>query len=397
MLTVCCAILSVAIVFTQPIASNHPDFDHVFKQILEQDEHARIFLLGRSVRNRWRDQLATRIYANIGTALANDRIYFLNDVDTKQRLLLAGAADVVMANIHLTSQLSTIQAFAAGVPVVTMPGELWGSRIAYALYMQMGMTDLIAKSLDEYAVLALRLACDPQFRSEMVTKVQERRGRLNEDPNAVEGWETFLDQAGSEIFPSADADEDADDYDDNAAEVVGIASTNDSSHGELRAGIHTKKSNSSSGNDNSKGIASHPTLTNDTLLQNAENNVSTSRNDTPLQDAETNNDKGDKVDTDGEERANTIDDRDNEVASDDKIDTEREKKTRNVDADSDNNDEETGGDTDDKDTVGGNSKVDGNDDDDDDGADEVIGKINGGGDRREDQAEDDEELERDEL
>lgn len=195
----------------------HPDFDHVIGQILDQDEHAHIFLLGRSTRNRWRDQLAARIYANIGSDVAAGRVYFLNDVDSKQELLLIGAADALLASLHATSQRAMVQVITAGMPVVTLPGELWSSRVAYALYQQLDMTDLVATSQEEYVALVLRLARDEEFCHEMVAKFQERRSRLHEDEHAVKEWERFLDHAGSEIFPTTKFDEDADADEDNAA------------------------------------------------------------------------------------------------------------------------------------------------------------------------------------
>lgn len=188
----------------QSILHLHPDFDYCVGQILRQDPHARIFLLGGSTRNRWRDQLIARIYANAGSEVATSRIFFLNDVDVKQELLLAGAADAVMASVHLTRPRAALQAFTAGVPVVTLPGELWSTRVAYGLYQQMDMNDLIASSLDEYVALLLKLAQDKDFRLKMCEKIRERRGRLHEDAQAVKEWERFLDFAGASLYPTKD-------------------------------------------------------------------------------------------------------------------------------------------------------------------------------------------------
>lgn len=199
----------------QSILHLHPDFDYAVGQILRQDPHARIFLLGGSTRNRWRDQLAARIYANAGSEVATGRIFFLNDVDAKQELLLAGGADAVMASVHLTRPRATLQALTAGVPVVTLPGELWSTRIAYGLYQQMGMNDLIATSLDEYVALLLKLAQDVEFRKEMCAKIREKRGRLHADPQAVDEWEKFFDFAGASLYPTDEDDSEDIDVDNN--------------------------------------------------------------------------------------------------------------------------------------------------------------------------------------
>lgn len=187
-------------------------------EILRRDAKACIFLLGSSSRNRWRDQLVARIVARAGDRVrAFDRIFFMNDVDARQELLLAGAADAVMASIHLTRPRATIQAFTAGVPVVTLPGELWSTRIAYGFYQRMGMHDLIATSLDEYVALTLRMAQDVDFRHAMMEKIKERRSLLHEDAQAVEEWEKFLDFAGAKLFPTQEFVESDDSSADESA------------------------------------------------------------------------------------------------------------------------------------------------------------------------------------
>ncbi|KAF1330090.1 Udp-n-acetylglucosamine--peptide n-acetylglucosaminyltransferase, partial [Globisporangium splendens] len=192
----------------ESILNMHPDYDEAVVEILRRDEKARMFFLGSSTRNRWRDQLVARIVARAGDSVrAFERIYFMNDVDSKQELLLAGAADTVMASVHLTRPRATIQAFTAGVPVVTLPGEFWGTRIAYGFYQLMDMNDLVASNMDEYVTLALRMAQDADFRNEMMDKIKERRSRLHEDPRAVEEWEKFLDFARAKLYPSGEDNE----------------------------------------------------------------------------------------------------------------------------------------------------------------------------------------------
>uniref|UniRef100_K3WKQ9 protein O-GlcNAc transferase n=1 Tax=Globisporangium ultimum (strain ATCC 200006 / CBS 805.95 / DAOM BR144) TaxID=431595 RepID=K3WKQ9_GLOUD len=189
----------------ESILNMHPDYDEAVVEILRRDDKARMFFLGSSTRNRWRDQLVARIVVRAGDSVrAFERIYFMNDVDSKQELLLAGAADTVMASVHLTRPHATIQAFTAGVPVVTLPGEFWGTRVAYGFYQIMEMNNLIASNMDEYVTLAVRMADDADFRNEMMEKIKERRSRLHEDSRAVEEWEKFLDFAGAKLYPSGE-------------------------------------------------------------------------------------------------------------------------------------------------------------------------------------------------
>ncbi|TMW63213.1 hypothetical protein Poli38472_002154 [Pythium oligandrum] len=178
----------------------HPDFDGAVLEILERDPLAYVFLLAPSARKRWKQMLLKRLQQRVGNVNAG-RIAFFTDVDSKQEIKLLMAADTVLGSIHMTRPRSAMQAFTAGVPVVTLVGELWSSRIAYAFYQQMRIRDLIATSITEYVELALRLAEDERFRKRMTRKIQRRRRFLSADPTAVTEWERFLDFASTKLFP----------------------------------------------------------------------------------------------------------------------------------------------------------------------------------------------------
>uniref|UniRef100_H3GFD3 protein O-GlcNAc transferase n=1 Tax=Phytophthora ramorum TaxID=164328 RepID=H3GFD3_PHYRM len=169
--------------------------------ILEKDKKAHIFLLSTSSRKIWKGQLQSRMES---AGVDPNRLHFLTDVDQKQESMLMRAADAVVASLHLTRPRASLQAFAAAVPVVTFPNELWASRITYAFYQQMGINDLIATSLEEYVSLAVKLATDAVFHEKMAQLIKQNRSKLSEDQQAVREWEKFFDFAGRQVFPSGE-------------------------------------------------------------------------------------------------------------------------------------------------------------------------------------------------
>ncbi|KAL4160218.1 hypothetical protein PRNP1_000789 [Phytophthora ramorum] len=179
----------------------HPDFDTAVAKILEKDKKAHIFLLSTSSRKIWKAQLQSRMES---AGVDPNRLHFLTDVDQKQESMLMRAADAVVASLHLTRPRASLQAFAAAVPVVTFPNELWASRITYAFYQQMGINDLIATSLEEYVSLAVKLATDAVFHEKMAQLIKQNRSKLSEDQQAVREWEKFFDFAGRQVFPSGE-------------------------------------------------------------------------------------------------------------------------------------------------------------------------------------------------
>ncbi|EEY67750.1 uncharacterized protein PITG_17981 [Phytophthora infestans T30-4] len=153
----------------------HPDFDAAVVKLFEKDQTARLFLLSTSSRKIWKSQLQARMEA---AGVDQGRLHFLTDVDQKQETMLMRAADAVIASLHLTRPRASLQAFAAGVPVVTFPNELWASRITYGFYRQMGINDLIATSLDDYVALAVKLATDTAFHKRMAQLIKRNRSKF---------------------------------------------------------------------------------------------------------------------------------------------------------------------------------------------------------------------------
>jgi predicted O-linked N-acetylglucosamine transferase (SPINDLY family) len=176
----------------------HPDFDEAIRLILMRDPLAHVFLLCSSNRRSWKHQLQSRIEAHIGPKLTG-RVLFFTDVDTRQEILLLGAADAVLASLHATRAKAAMQAFTAGVPVVTLVGTLWATRVTSAFYRLMGVRGLTVTTLDEYAALAVRLATDNKFRDRMTRKIRRNRERLSRDRVAVSEWEKFFDFAGARL------------------------------------------------------------------------------------------------------------------------------------------------------------------------------------------------------
>ncbi|CAI5747444.1 unnamed protein product [Peronospora destructor] len=179
----------------------HPDFDVAVAEILNRDKKSHFFLLSTSRRKVWKTQLQARMES---AGVITNRLHFLIDVDQKQESKLMQAADAVLTSLHLTRPRASLQAFAAGAPIVTFPNELWASRITYGFYQQMGINDLIAASLDEYVALAIKLATDAAFHEKMVRLIEQNRSKLSEDKQAVKEWEAFFDFAARQIFSSGD-------------------------------------------------------------------------------------------------------------------------------------------------------------------------------------------------
>jgi predicted O-linked N-acetylglucosamine transferase (SPINDLY family) len=65
-------------------------------------------------------------------------------------------------------------------------------RITAAGYRQMGITECIAESEEEYVRIALRLGTDAAWRAELRDRIRTQKHLLYEDAQAVRQLEEFL-------------------------------------------------------------------------------------------------------------------------------------------------------------------------------------------------------------
>jgi predicted O-linked N-acetylglucosamine transferase (SPINDLY family) len=89
-----------------------------------------------------------------------------------KRLALADLAlDTRLYNGHTT----TSDALWAGVPVVTLLGEHFASRVSASVLHAIGLPELIATSLEDYRAIALRYARDPALLGALRRKLAANR------------------------------------------------------------------------------------------------------------------------------------------------------------------------------------------------------------------------------
>ncbi len=176
---------------TQNLRKVHPDMDRIFEELLEQDEQGRVLLI-QDAQPGVTDLLRRRFRREIPSVA--DRISFLPRLPEKDYLNVVMLADGILDTLHYTGGANTTyDAFAAGTPIVTLPMRYHRGRYTAAAYEQMGFTDLIAGSAEEYVRLALELGNHPAFRTEMRSKILENAPVLFEDDEAVDELAEFFE------------------------------------------------------------------------------------------------------------------------------------------------------------------------------------------------------------
>lgn len=171
----------------------HPDQDHLFARILQNDPDAVVVLVGdrpadvrlRQVRDRFCSEFPE----------ISHRVVLLPFMKSDDYLSLIHHADVVLDTVHYSASSSAYDAFSLNRPIVTLPGDLSMGRYTLGCYKKMQIDDLVATTAEEYVELAIQVASNVEYRDTISHSLFNRSGVLFKDEQAVRDIETFVTHA----------------------------------------------------------------------------------------------------------------------------------------------------------------------------------------------------------
>ena len=174
----------------QTLFKMHPDFDDLIGEILRADRKGLLLLIDNP--KYFKAQLLGRWAGRLNDVVS--RIRFLPVCPHADYLALLGLADVVLDTPHFSGGNSSLEAFAMGAPVVTLPGAYARSRFTYASYSRMGVMDCVARDDREYVGLAIRLGTDRGHAAAMRRRIIKAGAAIYDDLGTVRAMENvFLD------------------------------------------------------------------------------------------------------------------------------------------------------------------------------------------------------------
>jgi predicted O-linked N-acetylglucosamine transferase (SPINDLY family) len=107
-------------------------------------------------------------------------------------LNLIALADVMLDTVHFNGMNTSLEAFAVGTPVVTLPAAFQRGRHTQAMYRRMGLDHFIASDADAYVEQAVRLANDVDHRRAVSNRILANNAVLFEDAGVVREFERFF-------------------------------------------------------------------------------------------------------------------------------------------------------------------------------------------------------------
>ncbi|MEM9273107.1 MAG: TIGR03032 family protein [Cyanobacteria bacterium P01_F01_bin.143] len=150
-----------------------PEMFATWMQILKQVEHSVLWLLDC---NPLAQENLTKIAESSG--IAPERLIFAPRVSKDQHLTRHTCADLFLDTLYYNAHTTGSDALWAGLPLITVAGKTFASRVAASLLTAVELPQLIANNLEEYAKLAIHYATHPEELQAIKQHLQSNRLQL---------------------------------------------------------------------------------------------------------------------------------------------------------------------------------------------------------------------------
>lgn len=161
---------SVVIAAFNNVKKITPSIFGAWMQILAQVPTAVIWLVCRETTARHNLRKSARQHG-----IDPERLVFTSDAPLEQHMSRHHLADFFLDTYPYNAHTTASDALWMGLPVVTLRGESFASRVAASLLTSVGLTELIATTQSEYIQLAVRLAHAPECLAHYRTYLSKTR------------------------------------------------------------------------------------------------------------------------------------------------------------------------------------------------------------------------------
>jgi predicted O-linked N-acetylglucosamine transferase (SPINDLY family) len=173
----------------QTLYKFHPEFDQVVGEILRRDRDGIMLMVGGTIAH-WRELLIARFNKTIPDVA--HRIHWLPRLSGEDFFAATAMCDLMLDPFHFGGCTTSCEAFAFGVPVVTLPSTLLRGRFTQGFYRMMGIDDCIAATAQQYIDLAVDIGIDADRRHELRRTILQCCDVLFDNRRGVQELEQFL-------------------------------------------------------------------------------------------------------------------------------------------------------------------------------------------------------------
>ena len=163
----------------QSLFKIHPDMDRLLARLLAADPDA-VLVMFQSGAVAITKAFAQRLETSMAQHGVTPRgqLKLLPRMGAAEFRSALSLADVVLDTVHWSGGNTSLDAFAAGTPVVSLPGQFMRGRQTMGMLRLLDLDDLVAESEEHYVALAMRVATDKVWRTDLVKRLLANRGNV---------------------------------------------------------------------------------------------------------------------------------------------------------------------------------------------------------------------------
>jgi protein O-GlcNAc transferase len=125
----------------------------------------------------------------------DDYITILPKLDSAKYHTVNGLADIFLDSIGWSGSNTTLEAIACNLPIVTLPGDFMRGRHSMAILKMMKIYDTIAKDIDDYVEISIKLGKDLKWRRNISQKIKANKHLVYRDMTCISALEDFIERA----------------------------------------------------------------------------------------------------------------------------------------------------------------------------------------------------------
>jgi protein O-GlcNAc transferase len=171
-----------------------PQFDYVFPRIAQEVSDCQFVFIHFPTGAHIKSLFSRRLDLAFSEYGLNFQEYCViqPQLDPSSFASVLERCDIVLDSFLWSGCNSSLESLQFDLPIVTMPGPLMRSRHTLAILTMMDVHATVASSIDEYVEIAVRLANEPAWRTEIKKAIARNKHRVYHDRTCIDALEQFL-------------------------------------------------------------------------------------------------------------------------------------------------------------------------------------------------------------
>ncbi|MGB3403473.1 MAG: tetratricopeptide repeat protein [Microcoleaceae cyanobacterium] len=183
---------SIIYLSSQSLFKYLPQYDFVFAAIAKNIKTAQFIFF-----SHWNSEITEQFKQRLNLVFTQFGLDFkkyciiLPRLDKQDYLQLHLLADIALDTFAFTGFLTSLDAIACNLPIVTHEGSLMRSRQTAGILKRINVTETLAQNQSEYIKIATRLGLDSNLRKLISEKIKVNQSILYQDSECVQSLEEF--------------------------------------------------------------------------------------------------------------------------------------------------------------------------------------------------------------